>query len=220
MASSGSSPKFMRLANVWRTLSLRCDVDDIILELLGHFSLEKIYAEGDKEVYQQAFISLLAQLNAIVYIQRLSLPSENLQSGPYLGFLASWEVTLRSVEFVLQNVVEGRECLWEAHELRDRYLAEFLVSALRVLTLHPKAPGQRSKDRRDRYARIHRLVELMHDNYPGPKSFLLMVCKEVTETLRVEPDALGLPPRMRYGLPNLTTELVPIPLLDLFCDEL
>src|SRR5438270_7364120 len=101
MATPAPSSLFIRLANVWRHLSLRSDVDDIILELLGHFSLEKIYSEGDKETYQHLVVTLLAQLSAIFYIQRLTLPSENLQVGWYLGFLASWEVTLRSVEFVL-----------------------------------------------------------------------------------------------------------------------
>lgn len=188
---------------------MRSDVDDIILELLGHFSLEKIYAEGDKETYQHLVISLLAQLNSIFHIQRLTLPSENSPVGWYLGFLASWEVTLRSVEFVLQLVLEGRESLWEAQSLRDKYLAEFLLSALRLLTLHPKAPANlRAKDRRERFARIHRSLERIFDSYPGTKSFLLLVCKEITDALRTEPSALQLPPRLKYELPNLASELV------------
>jgi hypothetical protein len=50
MAAPASTSLFMSLANAWRLLSLRSDIDDIVLELLGRFSLEKIYAEGDKEV--------------------------------------------------------------------------------------------------------------------------------------------------------------------------
>lgn len=208
-SASATSSLFTRLADVWRLLSLRSDIDNLILELLGHFSLEKVHSEGDKEAYQQLVIALLAQLNVIFYIQRLSLPSENLQVGWYLGFLASWEVTLRSVEFVLQIVEEGRESLWEARLLRDKYLAELLLSALRVLTLHPKAPGQqRAKDRRDRFAHIHRSLERVYDSYPGTKSFLLLTCKEITDALRTEPSSLALPPKLRYELPNLASELV------------
>jgi hypothetical protein len=199
----------MSLGNVWRLLSLRSDVDDIILELLGHFSLERLYAEGDKETYQHLVITLLAQLNAIFHIQRFTLPSENLQVGWYLGFIASWEVTLRSVEFVLQIVLEGRDSLWEAQSLRDNYLPELLLSALRLLTLHPKAPAnQRAKDRRERFARIHRSLERIYDSYPGPKSFLLLICKEITNALRTEPTALVLPQKLRYELPNLALDLV------------
>lgn len=209
MAAAASSSLFEQLTRVWRLLSLRNDIDNIILELLGQFSLEKIYAESDKEVYKQLVVTLVTQLNAIYYIQRLSLPSEYHQAGWYLGYLASWEVTMRSVEFVLQIVVEGRESLWDAEELRDKYLAEFLLSSVRVLTLHPKAPSnQRAKDRRERFARIHRSLERIYDSYPGPKSFLLTVCKEITDSLRTEPNALGLPPRLRYELPTLATELV------------
>ena len=208
-SASATSSLFTRLADVWRLLSLRNDVDNIILELLGHFSLEKVHSEGDKEAYQQLVIALLAQLNAIFYIQRISLPSENLQVSWYLGFLVSWEVTLRSVEFVLQLVEEGRESLWEARLLRDKYLAELLLSALRILTLHPRAPAQqRAKDRRDRFANIHRSLERVYDSHPGPKSFLLLVCKEITDALRTEPNVLALPPKLRYELPNLASELV------------
>jgi hypothetical protein len=213
MAAPASSSLFMSLGNAWRLLSLRSDVDDIILELLGHFSLEKIYAESNKETYQHLVTTLLAQLNAVYHIQRLTLPNENLQTGSlgwYLGFLASWEVTLRSVEFVLQVVEEGREILWEAQSLRDKYLPEFLLSALRLLSLHPRAPAnQRAKDRRERFARIHRSLERIYDRYPGSKSFLLLVCREVTASLRTEPNnALALPKRLRYELPNLASELV------------
>ncbi|KAK3322075.1 hypothetical protein B0H66DRAFT_473656 [Apodospora peruviana] len=208
------SSLFLRLATAWGHLSLRSDVDDIILELLGHFSLEKIYAgtgPGERRAYQHLVKSLLAQLSTIFYIQRLTLPAENAHVGWYLGFLVSWEVTLRSVELVLQIVAEGRESLWEDRPLRDRYLAEFLLSALRILTLHPKAAAnQRAKDRRDRFARIHRSLEQVFDSYPGPKSFLLEVCKEVTNRLHVDPDTLGLPSKLRYETPNLTSELYPL----------
>src|SRR6266536_3200691 len=208
-SASASSSLFARLTNAWSLLSLRSDVDNIIQELLCKFSLEKIYSDGDKEEYQQLVMNLLAQLNAIFHIQRLSLPSENLQIGWYLGFLVSWEVTLRSVEFVLQIIVEGRESLWEADALRDKYLAELLLSALRVLTLHPKAPSnQKARDRRERFARIHRSLERIYDSYPGPKSFLLLLCKEVTDSLRTDPNGLTLPSRLRYELPNLASEMV------------
>ncbi|KUJ09208.1 uncharacterized protein LY89DRAFT_740943 [Mollisia scopiformis] len=206
-----SSSKFTRLANAFRLLSLRSDIDDLILELLGQFSLEKIYADGDKETYQSLVINLLAQLNAIFNIQRLTLPADSLQFGWYLGFLASWEVTLRTIEFVLQAVVDGREQLWESRLLREKYLAELLVNALRFLILHPKIPSsQRAKDRRDRFARLHRSLERIFDSYPGPESFLLLVCKEITDSLRSEPNGLGLPQKLKTELPNLATELYPI----------
>src|SRR6187402_574930 len=114
MAGPASSSMFTRLTNAFRLLSLRSDIDNLILELLGKFSLEKIYSESDKDTYQTLVMTLLAQLNTIFIVQRLSLPSESQQIGWYLGFLESWEVTLRAVEFVLQVVVEGRESLWEA----------------------------------------------------------------------------------------------------------
>ena len=203
---------FTRLANTFRLLSLRSDIDDLILELLGQFSLEKIYSDGDKETYQNLVITLLAQLNAIFNVQRLTLPSENLQVGWYLGFLASWEVSLRTIEFVLQVVVEGRESLWESRLLRDKYLAELLLNALRFLTLHPKIPlNQRAKDRCDRFARLHRSLERVFDSYPGPKSFLLLVCKEITGSLRTDPNGLLLPQILRTELPNLATQLVIVP---------
>jgi hypothetical protein len=209
MATATPSSKFMRQANAFRLLSLRSDIDNIILEFLGQFSLEKIYAEGDKDTYQNLVVTLLVQLNTIFQIQRLTLPSENLQIGWYLGFLASWEVTLRTVEFVLQVIVEGRELLWEARFLRDKYLADFLLNALHFLTLHPKIPSnQRAKDRRDRFARVHRSLERVFDSYPGPESFLLLVCKDVTDSLRTEPDGIALPPRLKAELPNLASELV------------
>lgn len=210
MAAPAPSSLFARLANVWRHLPLRSDVDEIILEILGRFSLEKIYCDsGDKETYQQLVITLLTQLNVIFYIQRLTLPAESTQIGRYLGLFVSWEVTLRSVEFVLQTVADGRELLWECRRLRDRYLAEFLLSALRILTLHPRGlTNQRPKDRRDRFARVHKSLEQVFDSYPGEKSFLLLLCNEVTTQLHTEPHALALPQRLRYELPNLTGELV------------
>jgi hypothetical protein len=212
MAAPASSSMFLRHANAFRLLSLRSDIDNIILELLGQFSLEKIYCEADKDTYQHLVVNLLVQLNAIFNVQRLTLPSENLQVGWYLGFLASWEVTLRAIEFVLQVVVEGRESLWEARLLREKYLAELLLNTLRFLTLHPKVPtNQKAKDRRDRFARIHRSLERVFDSYPGPESFLLLVCKEVTDSLRTDPNGLALPPRLRSELPNLATELVGFP---------
>ncbi|PMD31707.1 hypothetical protein L207DRAFT_640540 [Hyaloscypha variabilis F] len=211
MATPTSSSLFSRLTTVFRFLSLRSDIDNIILELLGQFSLEKIYAEADKEVYQDLVITLLVQLNTIINVQRLTLPSENSQVGWYLGFLASWEVTLRAVEFVMQIVVEGRESLWEARLLREKYLAEVLLNALRFLTLHPKIPSSRAKDRRDRFARLHRQLERIFDSYSGQGTFLLLVCKEITDSLRSEPDGLALPPRLRLELPNLASELYPLP---------
>ncbi|ODH50361.1 hypothetical protein GX48_03476 [Paracoccidioides brasiliensis] len=211
MATTGTSSLSMRLGDVWHVLALRSDVEDIIKELLGHFSLEKIYAEGDKESYQALTTTLLSQLNAIFYIQRLSLPAENINTGPYLSFLASWETTLRCVEFVVQIIEEGRESLWEVRRLRDHHLAEFLLLCLRFLSLHPKAPaGQRAKDRRERFSRIHRSLERVYDSYSGPKSFLLQLCKEVTCSLRNDPDSLALPSIYRYELPNLGIELYPL----------
>jgi hypothetical protein len=208
MATAVPSSLFRRLVDVWRCLQLRSDIDSIILELLGRFSLEKIYAGTDEETYQHLVLTLLAQLNAIFYMQRMSLPSEAQSvGGRYLGFLASWEVTLRSLDYVLQVILDGREILWEVGPLRDKYLAELLLSSLRVLAHHPKAP--RLKERRDRFARIHRALEQVHDSYPSPKSFLLSVCKEVTARLRTEPNALNLPPK--YELPNLASELVIAP---------
>jgi hypothetical protein len=208
MATPASSSLFSRLTTAFRFLSLRSDIDSIILELLGRFSLEKIYADGNKEIYQNLVITLLAQLNTILNVQRLTLPSENLQLGWYLGFLASWEVTLRAVEFVLQVVVEGRESLWEAGLLREKYLAELLLNALRFLTLHPKIPSSRVKDRRDRFERIHRQLEQIFDSYPGEESFLLLVCREITNSLRTEPNGFTLPSKLRLELPNLASELV------------
>lgn len=216
MASdSAPSSLFLRLTSIWGHLALRSDIDDIILELLGHFSLEKVYAgtgPGERQAYQQLVRILLSQLNVIFYLQRLTLPAENSHVSWYLGFLVSWELALRTVEFVLQVINEGRESLWDDRPLRDRYLAEFLLSALRFLSLHPKATAnQRARERRERFSRIHRSLEQVFDSYPGPKSFLLEVCKEVTNRLHNDPDTLGLPSKMRYEVPNLTSELVYLP---------
>ncbi|KAJ3489895.1 hypothetical protein NLG97_g5902 [Lecanicillium saksenae] len=212
MASSTPSPCFTRQTAIWKQLALRSDVDDIILEILGRFSLEKLYlAGGEKTRYQNVITNLLVQLDAIFYIQRLTIPSRQQQPGPFLSFLVSWEVAARTVELVLQTIVEGRDNLWEATALRDEYLAEFLLGALRVLHLHPRSPPlQKPKDRRARFARIHRLLEQIFDAYPGEKSFLLMMCKEITGRLHEEAHSLCLPPKMQQGTPNLTSELYPL----------
>lgn len=209
MAASASSSLFDRLTRLWRHLPLRSDVDEIILELLGRFSLEKIYCDTDKETYQRLVITLLSQLTAIFYVQRLTFPAESIHPGPYLGLIASWEVILRSIEFILQTITDGRELLWEYRQLRDKYLAEFLVLALRLAALHPRGlTTQRVRDRRDRFARVHKSLEQLFDSYPGEKSFLLLLCKELTSKLQANPNALGLPPRLRNELPNLTSDLV------------
>lgn len=196
--------------------SFRSNEEELFLRLfperfsntLKGFSKEAPLTAGFQR-YQHLVAQLLVHLKTIFNIQRLTLPSESLQIGWYLGFLVSWEVTVRTVEFALQIVVEGRDSLWERTSLRDKYLAEFLFSALRILTLHPKAPtNQRAKDRRERFARIHRSLERLYDSYPGPKSFLLLVCKEITDSLRAEPNAVALPARLRFELPNLATDLV------------
>ncbi|XWW92697.1 hypothetical protein V2A60_000622 [Cordyceps javanica] len=213
MASlSVPSSCFTRRTAIWKQLALRSDVDDIILELLGRFSLEKLYlVDGEKTRYQTIMINLLIQLDAIFYIQRLTIPSRQSQPGPFLGFLVSWEIAARTVELVLQTIVEARDNLWEATALRDEYLAEFLLGALRVLQLHPRSPPlQRPKDRRARFARIHRLLEQIFDAYPGPKSFLLIMCKEITGRLHEDAHSLCLPPKMQQTAPNLTTELFPL----------
>ncbi|VBB81307.1 Putative protein of unknown function [Podospora comata] len=214
MASTMPSSLFLRLTNVWRALVLRSDVDDIVLELLGRFSLERIYADAsDRDTYQQLVITLLSQLKSIFDIQRLTLPVDNVHTAWYLGFLISWEVALRSVEFVLQTINESRETIWENRLLRERYLAGFLLSSLRVLTLHPKSPAiQRSRDRRERFARIHGLLEQVFDSFPGPNSFPLAACREITTQLHLDPDSLGLPPALASGLPNLASQLSPFPL--------
>lgn len=210
MAALAPSSLFVRLVSIYRHLALRCDVDDIILELLGRFSLEKIYVgPHDTEEYQQLVIHLLSKLTAIFNLQRLSLLGESQQVGSCPGFLVSWEVALRCIEFVLQVIGEGRESLWEARDLRDRYLADFLLASLRVVNLHHYIPaGHRTKDRRDRLARIHRSLEQVFDSYPGAKSFMLVVCKEVTQQLHLDPHSFALPQALRYQLRSLTSDLV------------
>ncbi len=210
MAGPFPTPCFARLADVWNHLALRSDVDDIILELLGRFSLERVdTSASDKSTYQDILITLLAQLDTIFYIQRLTLPSQQVQVGPHLGYLVSWEVTARTVELLLQVLVESRELLWDATVLRDEYLAEFLLGALRILTLHPRLPSnQGAREKRRRLGRIHRLLEQIFDAYPVPKSFLLTVCKELTSSLHEDADSLSLPQRMRHELPNLAGNLV------------
>lgn len=210
MAGPVPSACFARLADVWNQLALRSDVDDIVLELLGRFTLERVdAATSNKSKYQDILINLLTQLDTIFYIQRLTLPSQQVQVGPHLGHLVSWEVTARTVELLLQVLVESREILWDATDLLDDYLAEFLLGALRILTLHPRAPAsQGAREKRRRLGRIHRLLEQIFDAYPGPKSFLLIVCKEVASKLHEDADSLALPQRMRFELPYIAGNLV------------
>lgn len=210
MASADPSPLFTRLVDVWRHLPLRSDIDDFILELIGRFSLEKIYCDAsDKKTYQRLVIALLAQLNVVFFVQRLTLPADNIHGSRYLGLFVSWEVAFRAVEFVLQTVTDSRELLWESRVLRDRYLADFLLSALRVLSLHPRGHAtHRTRDRRDRFARVHKSLEQLFDSYPGDKSLLLLLCKEITHTLHIDPNALSLPQTLARELPNLTSDLV------------
>jgi len=105
MPTPASSQHFIRLTHLWKLVALRGDIDNIIIELLGHFSLEKIYSESNNGAYQNLVERLISQLNAIFFIQRLSLPAGNLEVRWFLSILASWEVVLRSVEFVLQTVI-------------------------------------------------------------------------------------------------------------------
>ncbi|EQK99741.1 WD domain-containing protein [Ophiocordyceps sinensis CO18] len=210
MAGPAPSSSLTRLADVWRRLSLRSDVDDIMLELLGRFSLDRIHlGAGDNEAHRKLLTTLLVQLNAIFYIQRLTLPSESLQAGRHLGFLLGWEVAARCAELVLQAVAQGRDGLWEDDWLGAEYLADFLLSALRLLSLHPRPPSP--GDRRDRFACVHACLERLLDHHPRPRSFLLAVCREVTDRLRQDASSLGLPPRLRRELPTLASELYPLP---------
>lgn len=212
MANQAPSSLFSKLVDSWSILALRCDVDETISDLLARFALEKIYSEGEEqnETYQHLVITLLTQLNTIFYIQRMSLSTVKPQTGRNIEYLASWEVIIRSVEVVLQVIGDGRHALFEAPLVMDKYLAEMLLSALRILTLHPKDPeNSRSKDRRQRFARLHGWLEHVCDSYTGSHSFLLLVCKEVTDSLRKQKlDALLLPERLRDGLQDLASELV------------
>jgi hypothetical protein len=209
---SAPSPLFERLVSVWRGLALRSDADDIILELLGRFSLEKVYASStDPDAYLQLVTALVVKLDAVFYVQRLSLPTDNVHAGRYLGLLNSWEVTARTIDYVLQTLLEARYILAEEAPLRDKHLPSFLLGALRVLTLHPRQPtGQRgTKDRRDRYARIQSALEQVVDSCSGPRAFLMEVAREVIAQLFAgDASAVGLPPGLKYGLPNLTTDMV------------
>ncbi|KAK2747293.1 hypothetical protein FQN57_002191 [Myotisia sp. PD_48] len=210
MAAGSPSTHFLHLANVWRRLSLRSDIDDIILELLGRFALDRIYADTDSEKFQRLVSNLLSQLNAIIYIQRMSIPQDRHQVDLYLAFLANWELIARTIEFVLQVVIEGREILWAAHPLLDRQLGDLVSTALRILSLHPKEPP-RAQDRKDRFSRIHTLLERLFDGYPGPRPFLLAVSRDIAEVLRTEPNSIALPVRLRAELPNIALDLYPLP---------
>ncbi|KAL9111011.1 MAG: hypothetical protein Q9227_004444 [Pyrenula ochraceoflavens] len=194
------------MVNVWRLLSLRSDVDNVILELLGQFSLEKVYADSDSETYQSLVATLLVQLNAVFYIQRMSLSSQDAQMGWYLGLLASWEVVIRAVEFIAETLVASREQLWNASLIREKYVPEALLSMLRVLALHPKAPA-RSKERRSRFVRVHKSLERVYEILPGSRSQLLLICRDVTARMSTDPDALDLPAELKFKLPNLATKL-------------
>ncbi|KAK4675566.1 hypothetical protein QC764_505330, partial [Podospora pseudoanserina] len=66
---------------------------------------------------------------------------------------------------------------------------------------------QRSRDRRERFSHIHGLLEQVFDSFPGPNSFPLAACKEITTQLHLDPDSLGLPPALASGLPNLASQL-------------
>ncbi|GIK07553.1 hypothetical protein Aspvir_003219 [Aspergillus viridinutans] len=212
MATASPSPVFSSLTGIWSLLALRSDIDDIILELLGRFSLEKIYADADKEAYADLILTLLVQLRVIFFIQRLTLPPVG--STPVnwsLGFLVSWEVTLRTVESILQIVLEAREVLWDA-PWRDEYVSRLVLSTVQILLLHPKPPpNSRLRDRRDRFARVHRALERVCDNYPSTHSSYLGVCRAIADALRAEPDALTLPSRLKQELPSLTGDLYPLP---------
>lgn len=209
MATAPPSSLFTSLTGVWSLLALRSDVDDIIIELLGRFDLEKIYADSNKDKYSELILTLLAQLDVIFFIQRLTLPAPARSPvGWSLGFLVSWEVTVRTVEFILQTVLDAREVLWDT-SFRDEYLARLLLSTVRILLLHPKPPvNSKARDRRDRFARIQRSLERICDSYPDTNSSLLAVCRAIADTLCSAPDALTLPPRLKQELPSLTEDLV------------
>ncbi|EGD86267.1 hypothetical protein H112_07198 [Trichophyton rubrum D6] len=209
MALATASTQFLHLANVFRLLSLRSDADDIILELLGRFSLDRIYADSNREKFQQLVSTLLSQLNAVLYIQRLSLPSDKEQVEEYVGFLANWETISRSIEFVLQVVLEGHENLFNVHQHLDVQLADLVSTALRVLSFHPKSLPD-IKDQKHRFARIHRLLDKLHDRYPGPRPCLLLICRDMANALRMDPTSLPLPTKLMKEIPNLALDLYPL----------
>ncbi|KAF3479877.1 WD40 repeat protein [Arthroderma uncinatum] len=182
MAAATPSTQFLHLANVLRLLCLRSDADDIILELLGRFALDRIYADSDREKFQQLVSTLLSQLNAVIYIQRLSLPSEREQIDEYVGFLANWETISRSIEFVLQLVIDGHETLFNVHQQLDVQLADLVSTALRVLSFHPKGLPD-IQDQKHRFARIHGLLDKLHDRFPGPRPCLLLICRDIANAL-------------------------------------
>jgi hypothetical protein len=212
MASHSPSSVFSGLVATWKLLALRSDVDDILLSLLGEFSLEKVYADSDSEQYIQVFLVFVIQLNVIFTIQRLSIPSTDISPvGPSLGYLVSWEVTVRVVEYVLQAIIDARQVLWNAGSTWDEHLEVMLLSALRVLSLHPKPPATaRAKGRRDRFARIHQALEKVCDNSPDGRKSRLAVCKAAAEALQNAPETLALPPPLKDQLPTLVADLVSI----------
>lgn len=191
-----------RLAEVWKLVALRGDIDSIITELVGHFSLENVYAKSNKTAYQHLVKALLSQLSAVIHIQRLSLPSGNQQISR--GFLASWELIARSVDFVLQVVIDGRDSFWGDQLLWNQHLAEFLLSSLRLLQLIPKG----LESRQERFGRIHCLLENVFNICPVPRSFLLSIAREFACILATAPGSVGLPPILRDNLPNLGSKLV------------
>ena len=209
MASPTKWSMFPSLVNVWRLLALRSDVDDLVKETWSQFSLEKVYCDGDKQSYRHLVMTLLAQLNTIYFIRRLSMPTEDLTAEWYLNFLVSWEVKVRSVEVVLQALPEGVHMLWGYPLVHDKFSAEFLMSTLRVLSLHPNAPAsQWSGEGRGPFARIdHTFTRSWSLAQTQRSSFLLRTCKEMTKLLQSEASALALPPGLRYELPNLTLEM-------------
>jgi hypothetical protein len=212
MATSAPTALFERLVHLWRELALRSDVDDICLELIGRFSLEKVYVSAaDADVYVQLLTTLLIKLEAILYVQRLTLPTDNVHASRYLGLLISWEVLARTVDVVLHALGEVRNMLAEETALRDRRLPRFLLLALRVLALHPRQPGgQRGiKEKRERFGRMHGALEHIADGIPGPRSFLLETCMEMAAQIHAsDTSVVGLPPGLKYGLPNLAVDMV------------
>lgn len=201
------SPLLWHYEAVWRLLAFRTDIDDLIVELLGRLSLERIYADSDRRAYSQLVLTLLVQLNSVFSLQRLYLPKDKQPSTRSLSYLVSWEVTIRTVEAVVQLVVDGKESLWEIHGTICNALGRFLLSALRVLALHPKPTGIFDFTHRDRVARLHTLLELVCDNYPD-SSDLLLVCREVTRSLSDNPYSLTPPTWLRCQLASLKTKLV------------